>query len=319
MVIRRCLKLFFMRILFKNIINNTFNVTSLPAQMHTFLVRPFMVRVRTILNTSINHASLTLEAALTLPFFTLILLGFMYFINILGFQTVFQIRLEETARQINTMVYAANETNSGLFESSFLSKEVIRNLFLTDNIKILSDSTYISGGYKGISFLNTSIDPSTMTADIALTYNVNIPFIPNSLISLPFFQHCKFKLFTGEPLSSEPLADDSLVYLTANASVYHTDKYCSYLNKYSDAVYKDHLQDYILRLGHSLTPCKTCSKIPSYQNTNMFYVTSHGLAYHYSRDCYYLTCHIYNYHYAEIKHQYPQCSRCAANESTNTY
>jgi hypothetical protein len=242
----------------------------------------------------------------------------MYFINIIGFQTILQIRLEETARQINTSAYLTADTKPEIYETSFLSKEIIHSIFFTDSIKTLCDSTYVKGGANGLSFFHSTINTDTMTADLILTYQVAIPFLPDNLVSVPFTQHCKFKLFTGQPVSVSKLSDDTLVYLTTNASVYHTDKYCTYLTKYSEAVYKDDLSAYIEEKKLSLTPCKLCSRIPSYQNTTIYYLTTYGNTYHYSRDCHYLNCGIYSYHYSDVKGKYPLCSRCAANRKTNT-
>ena len=156
---------------FKNNKHNT-----LPVSMHVFTTRPVQSKERTILNASSAKASLTVEAALVLPFFVLALLSVIYLINIMALYTTLQIQLEETARKLNSSAYIYSDLETPLPDSNIISSEIIRSLFMSQDIKKLCHISHIKNGYNGISFYHSKIEKGD-TADIVITYYISIPFL----------------------------------------------------------------------------------------------------------------------------------------------
>lgn len=278
--------------------------------MHVFVTRPVQSKEGTILNASFVKASLTIEAALILPFFILVLLSLIYLINIMALYITLQIRLEETARDINSSAYIYSDLETSLPDSDILSAEIIRSLFMSQDIKKLCRISHIKNGENGISFYHSKIDKMD-TADIVITYNISIPFISKLNLYIPVAQRCSFKLFTGNHTAHYTGNKESIVYMTAHGEVYHTNKYCSYLIKYAEILDKNSLSAYETASHRKFTLCHACEKNFSAQNTSVIYISKTGNVYHYSRDCYYLTSHIYECNFKEIEGNYPLCSRCS--------
>lgn len=307
---RRYLKLFFTLAAIIHSIKKNIN-HALPASVHVHVTRSIGCSVGTILNTSCVKASLTIEAALVLPFFIFVFLSLIYFINIMGLHTSFQIRLEETARKINSFAYICEDSGTSISNSDFLSSAIIRNLFLSDNIKDLCNIVHIKDGEKGIYFNHTKVDLSDQSVDIIITYDIDIPFIPGKQIYIPFVQRCRFKLFNGNSDADSTVNTSTIVYVTAHGTVYHTNKYCTYLIKYADIINKNNLLEYENTTGRNFTLCSACSKIPQADNNCIIYISKTGTVYHYSRDCYYLTSHIFEYNLKDVKEHLNLCSRCS--------
>jgi len=304
---RRYLKLFFTSASgsFKN--NKRY---ALPASMHVSVTRPIHSRERTILNASSAKASLTIEAALVLPFFILVLLSLIYLINIMALSHTLQIQLEETARKINSYAYISLDLETGVSDSDIISSQIIRSLFMSQDIKKLCDASHIKNGENGISFYHSKIEKAD-SADIIITYHVSIPFLSKLNLYIPLAQRCSFKLFTGNHDVHYNSSSASIVYMTAHGSVYHTNKYCSYLVKYTEILDKNSLSDYETASHRNLLLCSACKKNFSAENTSFIYISQTGTVYHYSRDCYYLTSHIYECNLKDVKEEYPLCSRCS--------
>lgn len=281
------------------------NIQSLPASKVSLSdTRPYS-SVGTISDVSCPEGSLTLEASLTLPFFILIMLSVIYFINLISLQTTLQIRLEECARNLNSISCVSDATP--------LSALFTRSLFFTPELEIFCDNACIQNGHNGISFFHTQIDSKTGICDLRITYHAFIPFIPGNIIQLPLTQRCRFKLFTGNQTGHGLTAAPQTVYITSHASVYHTNKYCSYLIKYTDIITQDALPLYEQQTNRHFTLCNACRNLLISKTNPVIYISNTGSTYHYSRDCYYLTSDIFEYNYEDIKNLYPPCSRCSQN------
>lgn len=281
---------------------------ALPASLHLVHILPIDSNVRTILNFSLktkqSKGSFTIEAAIVLPFYFFVYITFLSFFQILGFQSAIQMRLEETSREINSIAYATTISDNVFLPQLFQSN------FWTSELRFLCENSNIRGGTSGISFRYTNFDTENQSVDIVINYTIDIPFIPGNLISFPFAQHCSFKLFTGNRVEDRTDKNDPIVYITANGTVYHTNKYCTYLCKYADVIDLSSLPEYEKKKNRSYQLCNTCRKIYGSLEDTLIYISNTGESYHYSRDCYYLTSHIFEYRLSDVSQQYNLCSRC---------
>ena len=280
-------------------------IRSLPASMRTILsIWSHLCRRRTISHISLRKASLTLEAALALPLFLMACLSIIYLMHILTFQTSIQMQMQKYAHQINTHAYIVQNSNTPI------SAPYVQYICNSGELKKLFHHVYTRHGNVSYSLAKTAVDKQKDICNIVITYNIVIPFLPDNILTIPMIQNCQFKLFTGDPEQKNGSVSSKKVYLTAMGSVYHTNKYCTYLRKYSDLISKNSLQEYEKQSGKKLHLCRSCKKLTITEQNPVLYISSTGNAYHYSRDCYYLTSHIYEYKYEDVKEIYPLCSRC---------
>ena len=286
-----------------NLIKNFY----LPAVMPN---RPIHCNEETISDASCTTASLTIEATLVFPFFILVFLTIIYWLNIFSRQTGLQIQLEESARKYNTTAYISEDS---LETASISPVLMIQADFFSEKLKNYCNNSCIKNGYAGISFHNSTYYESKKAMDIIITYEIVLPFIPSDMIHIPFTQHCYFKLFNGNTITDSADKSRTKVYLTRTALVYHKNKYCSYLVKYTDIIKLSALDDYQKETGKKLSLCSLCKKLYAVSGNPDLYICATGNSYHYNRDCHYLTCDIYEYSFDEVKDIYPPCSRCSSD------
>lgn len=94
------------------------------------------------------------------------------------------------------------------------------------------------------------------------------------------------------------------VYCSLSRNVYHTNKYCSYLTKYTSVVPVKNIPT----LG--MIACYRCN-YPAYStNAEYVYLTTEGDRYHYSLDCPTFTSHIYKIDYTQLASYFRLCTRC---------
>lgn len=270
---------------------------------------------------------ITVEASIILPIYILIISSIIYLFNILYIQNTFQERMSEIAREISSNYYIAcsisslnnKETldfyqyqtqNESSFSnttynitSSLITASYISKLFSSNDIQAVINSSNIVDKANGLSFNGTYLDTATNDLFIHLSYKIRLPFLPWHL-SLPIKQFCKLHLFYGKNIT--PNKGDTTIYVYCNLSgnVYHTNKYCSYLTKYTSVVpVKD-----IPTLG--MIACYRCN-YPAYStNAEYVYLTTEGDRYHYSLDCPTFTSHIYKIDYTQLASYFRLCTRC---------
>lgn len=295
-----------------------------PAFSYKFLTLSSHIRRyvrRTFLSPSLS-GSLTLEASIVLPLYIFFLTAIIYILNILYLQNYFQASLEEASRSANRYAYLAEHFEALSFDDmlnisgkdmSFVfnllknkaDSELVRQAFLSDNVKSLADNFCVSGGCNGLSIINL---PSSADAlDLYLQYKIKLPFIPEKLITISVSQRCFFKTFTGEDITDKTGDYTQYVYITANASVYHTSPYCSYLSKYYSLFPASYFEEAISD-RERYSPCHSCANnvSPSY---NVF-LCPNSFVYHTKIDCFYLNTNIHKVTLDSIKDTMHICTRC---------
>lgn len=245
---------------------------------------------RTSLST-LNSGIISVEASIALPIFLFSITIVIYFFNIMYTQNIFQERLSIIGKQFSTMQY--------LSPTSFSQNE-----FFTDEIENYIEASNIVNKKKGIIFSLSNYDKNTRFLTLVIHYKIALPFCHNTF-AIPITQFCKLKLFNGLPITTNINDTDFYVYLTTSGSVYHTNKYCSYLHKYTEIIdySKNNVLSYII-----CSKCKNMVKEYSY-----LYLTTTGDCYHTTLDCPIFTRNIIALKFSEIQASscpYSLCSRC---------
>lgn len=266
--------------------------------------------------------SITVEAAIALPLFVFAIISIMYLINILFIQSTMQIQLENVAKLINssTCITTGLDVNLNDDENSLLEKIIIdsagsiavKAMFLTDEIKDFADNTLIVDGSDGLSFFGSKVTNTDEPLDIVLSYKVRAPFIPEDVFTFEIKHHCYFKPFNGKELYKNIFLDITLVYVTHDGDVYHMNKMCTHLQRYTKLRSLDILKQEV----PNILPCTFCShqtnliSRPSMNGIEYVYVTVEKDVYHYVEACPSLQRNLIRLTIDEALGTYTPCNRC---------
>lgn len=259
-----------------------------------------------------SKGSLTLEAALVIPVFILFCSCIIYMFSVLNIETKLYKSMEQAARKSATSTYMAeipyrdSPTKAAAIYSSVNAFFLKKHLF-SDDLISFADSSYISGGHKGINFYLTSYNIKNHTIDFNISYKVKIPFIPLDALSFSVKQRLFFHTFSGEDISDKKGDFTNYVYITLNGSVYHSSPYCTYLMKSASILSEDTFNS-IMTSKNSFSPCSNCVKKGS--NTSNYLYCPSSCVYHTRYDCFYLNADIYKVTLESVYKDYKICSRC---------
>lgn len=281
---------------------------------------------RTFLFTHLN-GSITIEAAIVLPLFVFCMVSIMYLINIIYIQTTLQMHLENMARTITSYSCITTGLDVTLTddESSLVEKIIfdsagaiaVETMFMTDEIKDFIDNTLIVDGSEGISFWGTSVTNTEQPLDICLSYKVRMPFIPSDSFSFDINQHCYFKAFNGRELYKNIFLRVNFVYVTKDGEVYHANKVCTYLGRFTSLRNLTELQ----KEKPGILPCTFCKhqtnliSRPTLGQSEYVYVTKELDVYHYVEACPSLQRNLIRLPLDEAAGAYTPCSRCVVYEN----
>ena len=225
-------------------------------------------------------ASLTIEAALTLPVFMLFTAAVVYLLLIISFQSELQSAMDEAAKSLSRSAYIAEETDTG-FAVNYLT---VRSAVVTDEIAEAADASGVDGGSSGLSFLLSEYDEETKILDIVVTYTYVIPFLPEKIGSIDFLQRIRCRIWAGQEISGQEgeESEGSIVYITPSGTVYHTTVSCPYLDLSVSPIAFDEVGSARNKNGSKYTACTTCCKSASYDTV---YITDYGTNYHSTLSC----------------------------------
>lgn len=270
-----------------------------------------------------TKGSLTIEASIAVPIFILVSYALISIITVLYLQLSIQIALEETVRTTNKTAYISSlflnqdkETQNAISEEepsivetiaiSALSTSVFENAFINKDTKHLLNSSLIKNGENGIKFFSSSIDLKAGIADIIITYEVNLPFIPEKLFNLTLANRCYVHLYTGRELAKKQTATDTYVYYTTHGKVFHFNRYCQYLLDYTEAIHYS-------KNDPLLEGCRECVNITKEEletNNPIIYITKSRHCFHISLKCPAFTGSVFRTSYNSLKSSDKICETC---------
>lgn len=269
--------------------------------------------------------SITLEAAIAVPLFFIGFISFIYIINIIYLQSVLQIALEETMRDVSKEVYITSKFYAMASDNTDISPDktnsIIENLgariitvpyikdkFVTDDIKKLLNSSFVENGADGLSFKFSFIDAGKSTLDIIIDYKCSIPFIPSKFATFKLSNRYYTRVYSGEDIDKEQNDTYFYIYYAGSGSVAHTNRYCQYLLNYSKAIRINEL----LRF-HPANECVLCVEHDTieslYEKNSVVYVTSEEDIYHISLDCQSFTKDVFRIKVSSLEKE-KICTKC---------
>ena len=253
-----------------------------------------------------RHASFTIEAALVLPFFLLLMMSILYLFEIGLLQMQIRDALYDTAllRARTAYLTQSDEEADSAAVSSVLSSAVSAaagSLSIQDSIDDALEHLVV-GGKAGIVCTENTEESTDEVTSLTAQCIVKLPVSVFGSIRFTICESVSVRNWTGyDPTDTET---SDMVYVTANGSVYHEDRNCTYLNPSVRAVSAAAISSERNSSGAKYSACAYCGGDVS----SVYYVTNYGTSYHTSYSCSALKRTVYLVSRDET--DLPACSKC---------
>ncbi len=263
------------------------------------------------------EGSMTVEAAFVLPLFIFFFVNIMMLFNITEIQSELEGALHQAGNELSIRAFDLKFGESALGGGGSEGLEAIAGaggvrLARQDMKRSLGeriDKSIVSGGFDGISLLQSKVLLTGDTIDLVLDYKVHplIPVIGFREIPIEgrYFGHA----WTGYDISGGLDAEDEgeeMVYVTEYGEVYHRDIDCVHLSVKITSVDYRQLKDLRNKSGAKYYPCEYCG---GQVGAGSVFITDYGNRYHSSASCKGLTRKIYTIPISEVGTRRP-CSAC---------
>ena len=263
-----------------------------------------------------TQASLTVEAALVMPFFLLILAGFLYWIPFMQFHMRVQMSLEEITQKMAVYAYAGgilpeeDMTDAGLLAQIVAAgsmQGIIREVLETE----YADRMQAAGVSGGFDTFWSSVQKEQGLLDAVVVYQERLRGIPEPVGRFRVVQRSTRRLWTGKSLvSEEENSKEQLVYVTQNGTVYHTNPNCTYLKTVLLYRPMEQIETSRNKNGEIYRACERCKASAADCGA---YITKYGNRYHNTASCPALSRTIRKLPLSQTE-GLPQCSKCRAEE-----
>lgn len=213
----------------------------------------------------ISRGSMTLEAAVILPFYMFTVLSLISFIEIIQLQNDMTMALREVGTSMG--VYGYTHTSV---------EEFVGNDFMRLMIK--------PSGATSVNYVNSSVMNSGDTIDLIATYSVEPRFNVISLPAIKLYSRYYGRAWTGYEVGggSGNEETEQNVYVTDNGSVYHTSRYCTHLQLTISTCNVDEIKNKSNEDGNKYRACLVCGLNCE---GGKYYITADGECYHSTINC----------------------------------
>jgi len=232
------------------------------------------------------QASMTVEAAFVLPFFLFAFLNVISILEIYRVQSNLSAAMHMTSKEMAVCAYeykAVFEEDVGKLESLGLSYGYASNR--VKNIlgeKYLNHSP-IKDGVSGISWYRSSVLEEDDCIDLIASYTIKPPVAVVGFGEFKMYNRVFTRAWTGydNAAAADTNADEELVYITPDGTVYHRSRACSYLKLSIVPVNVEVLENERNEGGAKYYPCEECGR----EERKVVYITNYGTRYHSSLQC----------------------------------
>lgn len=262
---------------------------------NSYLFRNFGKRAFSFISKKCLMASMTLEASLVLPVFLFVVLSLISVFDIVKIKGCMDVAVAEAGNEITLESYGGYV--EGLITPVYINHKI--QTFLKKNLseadmERLSKYIFVTD----ISFLEEE-NILKFRVDYSLTPDLGFLGLNQVKLHTTYYGHNWLGYAAGKDT-------ETMVYISDNAEVYHTDKACSYLNVEIKAVPYSGLAGRRNESRHIYYKCNLCDEIV---NNELVYITPEGKNYHSIRNCIGLTRSIYTVPLSTVSHK-KRCSRC---------
>lgn len=235
--------------------------------------------------------SMTIEAAFVLPFFLMVILSILSFIEIIQLQNGITMGLREAGMPMSAYGYAYKYVQE---EGEVDLTGVIPNLALSYGYagkkveeflgKDFLENAPLSYGAQSIQYYRSSIMEEGDVIDLVALYAAEPEFNVALLPQLKLFSRYYGRAWTGYELEGSPANApmEENVFITPEGSVYHISRYCTHLQLTILSCPIEQVEDKKNESGSSYRACILCWN--GYQEGKV-YITPSGDCYHGSIKC----------------------------------
>ena len=266
--------------------------------MTQFYKHPYIIQERASATDSKTRiqGSVTIEAALAIPWFLFAVLCLIYLLEIQAIQLSIFSAMQGTAK------IAAEEMAVVQVLNPIKLKADLVNLIGAERL----ERSIVVGGSSGIRCWKSRYEEEGGELHVEIEYRLRLPF--------PGFVHAGVlrkeemivKAWNGYEKKGIESDDDQIVYVTENGLVYHMDYQCSYLQLTVRFVPYSGLEHLRNQDGGKYHACESCIYGPVVGGV---YITDYGDKYHSSLNCNGLKRTIYSVKKGECTGM-GACSRC---------
>ena len=248
-----------------------------------------------------KRAVLTIEAALSVPLFLIVMTSLIMFANIYYVRERIDAAVYEEAKKIAVLSYGQNTYGVGGIEASI--SERLGDRFLSSGV--------IKGGTSGLNYSDTDLSNPEI-AVISVRYSCVLPFglsVVASIVAdgMQFESKAVAHTWTGYRNGLSSYSDLSeYVYMTKNGEVYHRNRECTHIRLHIKSVSKNELTNIRNSSGAKYKKCEYCR--PKSADTRL-YVAEDGDRYHNTLSCMGLRRTVIRVRLSDIA-GVRQCSRC---------
>lgn len=271
---------------------------SLQVQAPRIICRKFRIirkRISLLIFTKRAAGSLTVEAALAMTVFLLVVTTLLNFFFVFRTQIQVQTALEQTGNQLAALPEEATLLTAALLFQSHLQLSDV-------------DTEMIVGGAEGISLARSTIMGHEPVIDLIAVYHMKLPFFPERTLTFNFVQRSRKHAF-GEVKSSD-MEETDYVYVTPNGEVFHESMYCTYLRPKTQEVMYSGIPMLRNESGGKYEACRYCC---DGTKVSTVWITQWGDNYHVSSYCRGLWHQVKQVKRAEVAER-RACSKCGAGE-----
>ncbi len=271
--------------------------------------------------------SLTVETAIVLPLFLIVMLSFLSLFSVIQFQAELQAAMDHAVQKAAVYYYAIDliqnneEAADEVAGANGISRELltggITDLYLRAEIlseidEKVFERARVWGKKAGLSFLQSKFPDNEGVIDLVVSYQIQLPFLPSEKARLFMSQRSRRMAWKGslrwknEQGDGEEETEETIVYVTETGKVYHLELTCSYLRLNIRSVRPDEVASLRNKSGGKYTACEKCGNdIVGFY----VYITDSGDRYHNKLQCSGLTRNINRVLLSEVE-TLPPCSRC---------
>ena len=271
-------------------------------------------------------ASLTLEAALSLPLFLFFLLAVMSFLVMLNVQMYVQNSMEDLSRRMGKAAYlmergdailSGGELDSdsiALAQAGINSTSIQLMLAADKGLGTVLDGSRVKGGRGGLYTYDSSYDAGSGILDMVVSYDYDIPWLPGFFGNMRMVQRARSHVWTGDPLQKsggDGTSEHQTVYVTETGTVYHTSPNCHYLDLSIQGVSSGQVSSLRNAAGARYYRCEECARSGA---AGTVYITNYGTSWHNSLSCSGLKRTIKEVDLEELGGM-RMCTKCAQGEA----
>ncbi len=237
------------------------------------------------------QAGMTVEASILMPFFLMLLLSLLSFIEVIRLQNSITMGLREAGTPMSVYGYACNclQENVETDLTGILPNVILTFGYVSEKVKAFAGENYLnysplSGGADTIQYITSSIMEQDDRIDLRAVYfaelNFNVAFLPKLALTSRYFG----RAWTGYQVDGKESESDQeiYVYVTPNGTVYHMSRECTHLTLSVKPCPWEEIEQKRNEHGGRYYPCSLCGKKDMIKTV---YITTEGDRYHTSPQC----------------------------------